>query len=112
MSTESLDLAALKDNLSAHYFECDRFEVYNYGTRQGKCDCTATADFEALIAEVERLREALDEVRALHAGEDCDCASESHPSCVACEDNAYPCETARILASLDADHTDTKEQTR
>lgn len=36
--------------LPAHYMDCDRFQTYNYGTKEGVCDCTATADFEALLA--------------------------------------------------------------
>lgn len=40
----------LLDNLPVHYFDCDRFNVSDYGLRQGRCDCTATADVEALIA--------------------------------------------------------------
>lgn len=39
----------VEENLPAHYIGCDRFETYNYGTRMGTCDCTATADFEALL---------------------------------------------------------------
>lgn len=40
----------VEENLPAHYIDCDRFQTYNYGTRSGTCDCTATADFEALLA--------------------------------------------------------------
>jgi Family of unknown function (DUF6221) len=31
------------DERTVHDFDCDRFNVYNYGARQGTCDCTATA---------------------------------------------------------------------
>ena len=41
----------------AHYFDCDRFQVYDYGTRQGTCDCTHGADVDALTATVDRVRE-------------------------------------------------------
>jgi hypothetical protein len=43
----------VKDSLPAHYFDCDRFQTYYYGLRQGDCDCTATADFEALLREID-----------------------------------------------------------
>lgn len=56
-------LEAIRDSLPAHYFDCDRFEVYSYGTRQGKCDCTAPDDVAWLLSEVDRLRAALDEQR-------------------------------------------------
>lgn len=59
----ALDLGAVWDNLPAHYIDCDRFEVYNYGTHYGKCDCTAPADIPALIAEVERLTVERDQAR-------------------------------------------------
>jgi hypothetical protein len=42
----------VKDELPAHYSDCDRFRDYNYGTRQGTCDCTATADIIALLSIV------------------------------------------------------------
>lgn len=36
-----------------HDFDCDRFQVYDYGTRQGDCDCLAT---RRLLAECEAKR--------------------------------------------------------
>jgi hypothetical protein len=35
----------VKDGLPAHYFDCDRVQ------RDVVCDCTATADIEALLTE-------------------------------------------------------------
>lgn len=32
-----------------HYFDCDRFQTYNYGLKQGKCDCTATDDVNRVL---------------------------------------------------------------
>lgn len=61
--SDGIDLDALRDNLPAHYSDCDSFQVYNYGTRQGRCDCTASADIPALIAEVERLTVERDRAR-------------------------------------------------
>lgn len=44
-------ICRLLNEQPVHYFDCDRFQTYNYGLRQGKCDCTATADVnEALDA--------------------------------------------------------------
>ena len=40
----------IRGSLPAHYLDCNRLNDYNYGTRQGECDCTATADFSALLA--------------------------------------------------------------
>lgn len=44
----------LRESLPVHYFDCDSFQTYNYGLRQGDCDCTATADIEELLALVGR----------------------------------------------------------
>lgn len=46
----------IRDSLPAHYFDCDRFRDYNYGTRQGDCDCTATADVKRLLDVLAELR--------------------------------------------------------
>ena len=44
-----------------HEFDCERFNVTDYGTRQGKCDCDATGRLKAecgakrrIVAELER----------------------------------------------------------
>lgn len=37
-----------------HEFDCERFNVTDYGTRQGKCDCDAT---DRLKAECEAKRQ-------------------------------------------------------
>lgn len=50
-----LDLDAIRDNLPAHYFDCDRL-IHDHG-----CDCLATTHFQWLVAEVERLRVELAE---------------------------------------------------
>lgn len=39
----------VEDGLPAHYFDCERFNVTDYGTRQGKCDCTAPSDIQRLL---------------------------------------------------------------
>jgi len=56
-------LAAWLDDGPVHNWDCDRFQTYDYGLRQGVCDCDADATVRALIAalteariEVERLR--------------------------------------------------------
>lgn len=41
-----------------HYFDCDRFNIYSYGTRMGDCDCSAQEDVKrALDAAEQRGRE-------------------------------------------------------
>lgn len=62
-------LARLRDDGPLHYFDCERFNVTNYGTRQGTCDCTATSDVDVALADIERLRAALFACAAA-AGED------------------------------------------
>lgn len=56
------DLARIGDSLPAHYWECDRFYTYDYGLRDGVCDCSASDDVPALIAA---LRDAWAERDAL-----------------------------------------------
>ena len=56
----------LAEGAPIHYFDCDRYEVYDHGLRRGKCDCTATLDLTALVAEVERLRAGVLAVLELH----------------------------------------------
>jgi hypothetical protein len=46
----------VRDGLPVHYFDCERFNVTDYGTRQGKCDCTATADVTRLLDLVAEFR--------------------------------------------------------
>lgn len=41
-----------REGMPVHYFDCDRFCIYDYGTRQGECDCTANEDAEAVLAEL------------------------------------------------------------
>ena len=53
-------LARIEDALPIHYYDCDSFQVYDHGIRQGKCDCTANEDVRAIIA---RVREATDLLR-------------------------------------------------
>lgn len=48
-------MARVRESLPVHYFDCDSFQIYNYGLRQGECDCTATADMEALLADLDTL---------------------------------------------------------
>lgn len=48
-------MARIRESLQVHYFDCDSFQTYNYGLRQGKCDCKATADAEALLADLDTL---------------------------------------------------------
>lgn len=44
-------LRKITEDGPAHYFDCDRFEVY-HGTRQGTCDCTFAADLAAAVAAI------------------------------------------------------------
>jgi hypothetical protein len=55
-------LAQLGDEAErlVHEFDCDRFEVYDHGCRQGKCDCDAT---ERLLADVEAKRRIVEQAR-------------------------------------------------
>jgi hypothetical protein len=47
-----------------HEFDCDRFNVYDYGSRYGECDCNATsrllAECEAKRRIVATMQEAVD----------------------------------------------------
>lgn len=44
----------VRGSLPAHYSDCDRLQVYSYGTRYGDCDCTASEDIKALLDGLER----------------------------------------------------------
>lgn len=57
-------LARLRDDGPLHYFDCERFNVTNYGLRQGTCDCTATADVAAALAALERVEGQVNKVKA------------------------------------------------
>jgi len=37
------DAAAAMREEPAHYFDCDRLQVYDYGARYGTCDCKHSA---------------------------------------------------------------------
>lgn len=43
---------AIRDDLPAHYFDCDKFRTYGYMNHSGDCDCTATADVESLLEKL------------------------------------------------------------
>ena len=67
----------IRDSLPAHYYDCDRFQTYGYGARQGDCDCTATADFLALLASAST---PVGSVYVQHKGSDL-CADIVCPGC-------------------------------
>jgi hypothetical protein len=61
-------LAEIRDLSPMHWFDCDRFEVWDHGARQGRCDCTGDRDLTDLLRMAEdgiAAREALARVEVL-----------------------------------------------
>lgn len=65
----------------------------------------ALTEIERLTAELALKDQALDEIKALHFETPCLCGPfglpSGHPSCAACADDGWPCETLRVLTRLD-----------
>lgn len=99
-----------------HDHWCGRFRDYDYGTRQGHCDCEAT---DRLQREVEAKRQILDEHSPRMAGfrRFVDGALEpaGGPFCVRCMSGLkrypFPCPTVRLLARPYADRPGYREAT-
>lgn len=49
-------LAAFLEDGPVHNWDCDRFQTYDHGLRQGTCDCMAEATVRALIAALTEAR--------------------------------------------------------
>ena len=77
-------IEGIREKFPMHWFGCDRFEVWDHGSRQGVCDCTGDVDLHdllaaaewgwaehdsagALAAEVERLTSKYEEWESMHS---------------------------------------------
>jgi hypothetical protein len=81
-----------------HEFDCDRFEVYDYGCRQGTCDCDAT---KRLLIDVESKRRIVETAR------------EYSPELEHGDNGEWALDlTLRLLALPHADHPDYREEWR
>lgn len=107
--------------VGAHNEECDSLcaEVAkNTGMEVAQCGCPchgrevasdplaqARAEVQRLTAELALKDQALNEIKALHFETPCLCGPfglpSGHPSCAACADDGWPCETLRVLTRLD-----------
>lgn len=95
-----------------HRWDCDKFNVYNYGLNQGECDCGGPA---RTLAEAGAKRRIVEEhgptFRFNRHSWGCGCGCNEKPE-AGCSCGRRSCGTLTALAAVYADHPDYDEAWR